>query len=263
MRAVPQFAIDLAKSKETLVLFVYDDAHYPPREAKPGDHIDGTLTAGYGHTGALVIGQIVTKQDADRWIADDFDLAAYKLLRVVSFAIINDLTVYQYAAVVDFVYNLGTGDPKKPEWNIWKVLRAKQYDQVPLEFAKFVNARIDGKVVKEKGLVARRNAEIALWSTCEPGSVDAPMPSSMTRKIATPPTVSDPVPAIKSKTIISGAVAAVAAMPVAYTQAATALGNAHVATAHPSIIASLSGISALCTGLTVLFAYLHKQAAQN
>jgi len=205
----------------------------------------------------------IPQAKADAWTNGDLSHAATALALKIGSDVVELLTDNQYSALLSFVDNCGTGNPKLPEWNIWKVLRAKHFDQVPLELARFVNGQVGGKTVKIAGLVKRRNDEIGLWSKDEPGSVAVSLPSSVTRKIVTPPTLSDPVPASKSKTVISGAVAAVAAMPVAYSQAATALGNAHVATSHPSIIASLSGISAICTGLTVLFAYLHKQAAKN
>lgn len=265
MRPIPQCAVDFLKEAERLVLFAYDDAHFPPKEQPPGKPIDGTLTAGYGHTGADVyIGMPVSTAKAEYWVGNcDLKTASCKLAAAIGSDVIAALTENQYAALLSFVDNCGTGNPKKPEWNIWKVLRARHFDQVPLELARFVNGEVNGKPVKIKGLVKRRGDEIALWSKDEPGSVDLVLPSSVTRVIETQPTMADPVPVAKSKTFISGAVAAVAAMPVAYSQAAVALHSANLAPSHPSIVASLSGVSAVAAGLSVLFAYLHKQNSKN
>jgi lysozyme len=261
MRTVPLSAFDFLSREEGCVLRVYDDAR-PDYILQPGDKAIGTLTAGRGHTGFICVGDPVSQARADEWTWQDLRTASDRLSRRIG-EIVFELTENQFVALLSFADNCGTGNPLKPEWNIWRVLKARQFAQVPLELAKFVNGEIGGKTVKISGLVKRRNDEIELWSKDEPGSIAAVLPSSVTRSIVTPPTPGDPVPASKSKTILIGAVAAVAAMPVAYTQAATALGNAHIATAHPSVIATLSGLSACCAALTVLFAYLHKQANRN
>ena len=201
-------AFEIAKDKETLVLFAYDDAHFPPKQAMPGDTVHGTLTAGYGHTGPdVMVGMMVSQFQADDWLSDDLFDAAYKLEKKVGADAVSELSENQYAALLDFVLNLGTGNPAKPEWTIWKRVRARAWDQVPLEMAKFVNATIDGKLVKLNGLVDRRNAEIGLWAMQEKGTVNQSVPSSVTRATPTPPTSAAPG---RSKALIVGTAGAVA-----------------------------------------------------
>lgn len=261
MRIIPQIAFDEMDRLERCVLRVYDDAR-PNYVLQPTDKPIGTLTAGRGHTGFVFIGDPVSQARADQWTWDDLQTALSELYGKIGDAIYA-LTENQFAALLLFVVNCGTGHPDKPEWNIWKVLRAKSFPQVPLELAKFVNGKVNGVTVKIKGLVNRRNAEIALWSTDEPGSVDIEMPSSMTRAMVTPPTPSDPVPASKSHTIISGAVAAATSLPVAYNQVSTALAPlAHTAT-HAAVVAAVACAGALSAAACVAFAVIHKRNARN
>jgi lysozyme len=261
MRSIPSQAIALVKDKEKLVLFVYDDAYYPPREVRAGDDIEGTLTAGYGHTGHDVrIGMVVTEAVADSWLSQDLNKAAGSLFLKIGSDIIYALTDNQYAALLDFVFNLGTGDPAKPEWTIWKRLKAKQFDQVPLEMAKFVNA--GGK--KLNGLVDRRNAEIGLWAVNEPGTTQVAIPSSVTRCSPTPPTPADPVPPSKSKGLLLGAAGAVAGAGPMFNQAQHAI---EPYTSQSNYIQKLYGFLAIlaagCALAGLFYFWLQKRNARN
>lgn len=256
MRAIPQAAIDFLKLREKCVLRVYDDAR-PGAIMLPTMQPIGKLTAGYGHTGLEVFaGMVVTQANADAWLADDLKTASSRLGGVVSREVIDALTDNQYSALLAFVFNLGAG----ASWTIWKVLNAKQFDQVPLEMMKFVNA--GGK--KLQGLVNRRAAEVALWATGEPGTVDADPPSSVTRNMETQPTPADAVPASKSKTILTGIVGTVATVPVAVQQVTSAISPY---AAHSSmiakIIAVLATIGGIAAALVVAFAYINKSKARN
>jgi len=209
MRAVPKLALEFLKEHEGLVLRVYDDAR-PRIVLKPGVEPEGTFTAGYGHTGPeLHPGLTVTYELAEAWLRRDVEQAAQRLAARIG-AIVDELTEHQYAALLSFVFNLGAS----PGWTIWKRLRARQFDQAPLEMMRFVNA--GGK--KLQGLVNRRAAEVALWSTAEPGSLDRSPPSSATRSGETPPTPADPVPASRSGAILTAVTSAVAAVSVAAQQ---------------------------------------------
>ena len=67
-RPVPDCAVALIKRFEFYIGRVYDDAH-PKKILEPGAHVDGTLTAGWGHTkGPLVIGMTVTQPIASAWL---------------------------------------------------------------------------------------------------------------------------------------------------------------------------------------------------
>jgi lysozyme len=187
MRQIPDAATALVARWEGLRLEAYPD---PATGAAP-------WTIGYGHIEGVKQGQKITTEKAQDLLRADLTDAALAIQRRIGDLIVGDLTDNQYAALLSFVFNLGSGDPQKSEWTIWKRLRARQYDQVPGEIIKFVNA--NGK--KLQGLVNRRTDEIRLWSTDEPGSDDVHLTSATTRRIATPPTPSDPTPARKSATV--------------------------------------------------------------
>lgn len=185
-RPIPPAARALVQAWEKCVLRVYDDRQ-PELILRAGDEakVKGVLTAGWGHTGlSLHLGMIITQSIADAWLDLDLERAAAALERkVASPEAVAELTDNQYSALVSFVFNLGTGDPKKKEWRIWRLLRAKDYAAVHNEFARFVYD--DG--VKVTGLVNRRAAEQALWAKDEPGTVTANLPSSVTRRANTEP----------------------------------------------------------------------------
>lgn len=196
-------AIGLIKPTESCRLTAYADPASPlgrqlllPMEqrAEGWALLDGKpWTIGYGSTHGVTQSMVITQDQADYRLRIDLQMSIDALKAKIG-DVLNDLTSHQAGAMFDFVFNLGTGDPKKPEWTIWKVLRARRYDQVPGELVKFVNAG----GVKMMGLVKRRNAEVEMWSTNEPGSTPEVPPSSVTRAIATPPTPDDPVPAAAS-----------------------------------------------------------------
>lgn len=260
MRPVPQAVIDLIKDHEETHLFAYDDKHYPPRPAKPGDHIDGTLTAGTGHTGEdVVAGMVVTAEMDAAWLQSDLAIAAGRLNDRLGADIVASLTDNQYAALLDFVFNMGAG----PSWTIWKRLRAKHYEQVPGELVKFVNW--GNPPSKSQDLVNRRNSEVALWAMGEPGTSPLPAPpSSVTRSTVTPPTPSDPVPISKSKALIVGAVGAVTAAPSTINQITQAI-QPYAAQSHyvQQMIAILGTIGAVCAGLAIFLIVRQKHNANN
>lgn len=263
MRPIPQIAIDKARELEELVLRAYDDKH-PKKILQPGDMVEGTLTGGYGHTGPDVsIGMTITPAIADAWLEQDLETACSRLTKKAGADIVELLTDEQFAALLLFVLNLGTGRADKPEWTIWKRLRAKQFDQVPLEMAKFVNWGDPPQ--KSAGLVKRRNAEIELWATGEPGTVDEPAPpSSVTRRDATPPTPADPVPASRSKALLLGVTGAVAGAPPMINQVSQAIEPyAHTSHYVGKALGVLATIAALCAAAGLLFMWLQKRQARN
>ena len=190
MRNIPKEAVDLVASLEGCRLTAYRDSV-------------GVLTIGYGSTGSHVTeGMTITKAEARRLLADDLKIAQRRLYGVVKPEIIEgELTVNQWAALLSFTFNLGAGK----SWTIWKRLNARQFDQVPVEMMKFVNA--GGR--KLRGLVNRRTAEVRVWATNEPGSTNEDPPSSETRAAITPPTPAEPRPPQQQATFLTTAGAAV------------------------------------------------------
>lgn len=263
IRPVPQSAIDLARREEETHLFAFDDKHYPPHEARPGDVIEGTLTAGTGHTGAdVAVGMTVTAEMDAGWLAADFESAARRATAKIGQGVVDDLTDNQWAAICDFVFCLGTGAPSKPEWTIWRRLRARAFDQVPLEMQKFVNW--GSPPVKSAGLVRRRNAETELWALGEPGTAaDAP-PASATRAAPTPPTKADPVPMAKSKALILGAAGAAAGAGPMVNQVQQAI-QPYASQSHyiQQMLGVLATIGGACAAAAIFYIWLQKRNAQN
>lgn len=199
---------DLVKASEKCVLKAYPDPASPlGKELKkpmasrvsdwqklPGD----PWTIGYGHTQKVFPKQIINNAQADKFLDSDLKHAAVLLKAKVGQAIIDELTQNQFDALVDFVFNVGVGDPQQKEWQIWGLLRAKRFDAARLQLARFVNA--GNPPIPYEGLKKRRAAEMALWAENEPGSSEENLPSSVTRNAATPPTnVNEP--ARKSATL--------------------------------------------------------------
>jgi lysozyme len=271
MRSIPPAAFDLVKEQEDSILWVYDDAKGArhkdgsPREVVDGDKILGVLTAGTGHTGADVVpGMTVTQEMNDAWLYDDLEEAAHKITAKIGAAIVDMLTENQWIALLDFVLNLGTGRPDRPEWTIWKRLRDKHFDQVPLEMAKFVNAEVGGVMRKIPDLVRRRNKEIEIWSTDEPGTRDVQMPSSVTRAAITPPTPSDPVPVSKSKALLLGAAGSIAGAPPMINQVSQSIQPyAHHSEYVQKVLAILATLAALCAAAGLAYMWLSKRQARN
>lgn len=257
-RPIPAAAVSFLKQHEALVLRVYDDAA-PARQLKRGDHVVGTLTAGYGHTSQfLEIGQTVSNAEAEAWLNDDLLSASVRLRQVLGpdVDVIDELTEHQYAALLSFVFNLGAS----PSWTIWKRLKARQFDQVPLEMMKFVNA--GGK--KLQGLVNRRAAEVMLWSTQEPGSAPEDLPSSVTRVVETPPTPADPNPPTKSKPVIAAAATVITTGAAAVDPVMKAVQPyAAFSPTVSQILAGLAIFAAICAGVSAFLVWRHNRKARN
>jgi lysozyme len=114
----------------------------------------GVPTIGYGHTKTALMGQVITAAKAEELLRDDLadaERAVEKYVKV-------PLNENQFAALVSFVFNLGSGTLQKS--TLLKKLNAGDYDAVPREMMRFINA--GGKPLK--GLVTRRAAEAGLWA---------------------------------------------------------------------------------------------------
>jgi GH24 family phage-related lysozyme (muramidase) len=244
MRAVPESAVSFVADHEGRRLVAYQD-------------IAGKWTIGYGHTGAdLHEGIKIDIAEARRLLEADMKTAACRLQAVVKPDVIAELTENQYAALLSFVFNLGAN----PKWTIWKRLNARQFDQVPLELAKFNKA--GGRVVQ--GLVNRRAEEQKLWSLGAPNTTAEKVPSSVTRSEPTPPTPTEPKPAAKSAVIITAVSGAVASAPPAINQAMMAVQpyaqHSEWMQRTLGVLATIGGALAIL-GLVLLF-LKHKAARQ-
>ena len=239
-RYIPKIAVDFVARFEGCELTAYRD-------------IVGVLTVGYGSTGPHVTpGLTITTAKAKFLLKDDLKIAADRITARIGL-VANDLTEHQYAALLSFVFNLGAN----PSWTIWKVLKARQFDQVPPQLLRFVNA--GGKRVQ--GLVNRRTAEVALWGTTDD---DAPqLPSSATRLMATPPTPTDTKPLLTSKSFMTAGATTVATAAAAVGQVSETInpfaGSSELV---GRIVAALATLAAALAIATLVFSWLKKQKAR-
>lgn len=251
-RAPTQAAFDLAGQYEKNVLTCY---------ATDGSN---TPSIGRGHTRGLTRADVgvktITPDQSDILFHEDMFTAAESLEAQIGSDPVAAMTNNQHDALCDFVFNVGTIGP-----TLKGVLVAKRFDAVPAELARYVYA----KGVKLTGLVRRRNAEIALWSTDEPGSADAEPSSADTRILATPPAVSSQAvsPLHRQPGFIAACTTAVCsagavAQPVVDTvksglstvsdQIAPFSDNHHVASVHNLLLGLLAGLAVLSVVLMAL-----------
>lgn len=131
----------------------YDDLR-PSVRMQNGGRIVGTLTIGYGHTGAEAwIGNKISEDDATRILLDDlrdFENDLQGLVKV-------PLTQSEYDALVGFVYNVGAANLRRS--TLLRKLNAGDYDGSAAEFGRWVHSK--GR--RLKGLERRREAERALF----------------------------------------------------------------------------------------------------
>jgi GH24 family phage-related lysozyme (muramidase) len=157
--------LDLIKSFEELILYVYDDL-VPKKKINgklqnpewDGSKPKGTLTIGYGHTNAAAdptkIKQDlrITEPQADTILDNDLDPCEADVNRLVKV----ELTQNQFDALCSFQFNTGLLKTS----TLLKKLNAGNEAAVPAELMRFTKSK--GKELA--GLVRRRKAEVALWN---------------------------------------------------------------------------------------------------
>jgi lysozyme len=118
--------------------------------------IKGIPTAGYGHTGPdVVVGKTYTQEQVEQWLADDINWAN----NVVNSMVQISLTQPEHDALVDFVYNVGSGNFHGS--TLLKLLNAGEIALAAEQFDQW--DRSAGVVVA--GLLRRRQAETAEFNT--------------------------------------------------------------------------------------------------
>lgn len=135
--------VNLVKQFEGCSLTAYPD---PGTGAAP-------WTIGYGHTGGVNPGDVITQDQADAYLLGDltkFSNSVVALLHV-------PVTQNQFDALVDFAYNVGPGNLANS--TLLRKLNAGDYQGASEQFLVWNKA---GGVVMP-GLVRRRAAEQALF----------------------------------------------------------------------------------------------------
>ncbi|WP_457666928.1 lysozyme [Thiolapillus sp.] len=100
----------------------------------------------------------VTEEQGTELLVDDMERAQVSVMTSVEV----DLTDGQYAALCDFVYNVGSGNFRRS--TLLKVLNGSQFEQVPFQLLRWVKA--GGKELP--GLKKRREQEIVLFFDGQP-----------------------------------------------------------------------------------------------
>ena len=115
----------------------------------------GIPTIGYGHTKGVKLGDTCTREQAEKWLENDFFMAKTDVKAVVRVPLSDN----QLDALASFVFNLGVR--KLIQSTLLKKLNAGDYSGAAAEFDKWVFA---GKV-KLNGLVKRRAKERKLFES--------------------------------------------------------------------------------------------------
>lgn len=109
----------------------------------------GRWTIGYGHTLDVHLGDTCTQRQAETWLQQDMAWAE----RVVNSAVTTQLTQGEYDALVDFTFNLGSGNFEHSQ--LLALVNQRNFAAAANEFDKWDHA--DGQVVA--GLLRRRETE--------------------------------------------------------------------------------------------------------
>jgi len=145
-RKINESGLALIKKFEGLRLVCYDDGV-------------GVATIGYGHTKTVQLRDIgkkkITEQQAEELLKEDITSSERAVERYITIELNNN----QFAALVSFTFNLGAGSLRTS--TLRRKLNAGDYDSIPSELARWVNA--GGK--RLEGLVKRRHAEAELFIT--------------------------------------------------------------------------------------------------
>lgn len=144
MMKISDAGIALIKSFEGLRLEAYPD---PATGGEP-------FTVGYGHTGEVTPGMVITEAEAEELLRQDivqFEMCVNGALQV-------PVTQGQFDALVSFAFNLGCGNLRRS--TLLRKLNAGDATGAAAEFA--VWNRAAGRVMA--GLTRRREAERDLFS---------------------------------------------------------------------------------------------------
>lgn len=252
-RPAPDRATSFIRARESCRLTAYQDD-------------GGVWTCGWGSTRGVTPTTVWTQAQADAAFAADVQVAATELEAKIGRPAVDRLTEPQYAAMLSFVFNLGT-----PGTTIWALLKSGKLGGVPAQMLLFdhVRDRRTGQLVESKGLKNRRLAEIALWD--DAGDAAAP-PSGYTRAADTPPSPGAPLRKSKSFVVTAaGACATCAGAVYDYVQPAAdgvraaadkiapmADGSPHVAQIHSLMLTVACGLT--LAGV-VCVAISHRRAA--
>ncbi|MGB7191000.1 MAG: lysozyme [Acidobacteriaceae bacterium] len=114
----------------------------------------GVWTIGYGHTAGVRAGQSITQAEAEALLIEDIQAAVHCVHEFVTVK----LTQPQFDALVDFAFNVGTGNFRNS--TLLREINAGQFPEAAAQFNLWDHC---GGVVNA-GLLRRRRAEAAEFS---------------------------------------------------------------------------------------------------
>jgi len=113
----------------------------------------GVMTIGYGHIDGVKKGQRISQQKADQFLAQDVEIAANEVSRLVT----AEINQNQFDALVSFTFNLGAKN--LAESTLLRNVNSGNFRSAADQFGRWVFA--GGVLIK--GLVNRREAERQLF----------------------------------------------------------------------------------------------------
>lgn len=124
--------------------------------------VDG-YSIGYGHHGAGVTeGLQITREQADTLLAHDLVWVEAAVMTAIAVP----LTQCQFDALADFVYNEGAGALRTSTLARLINMGVKDPDRIKMAFCMWDRVKgAGGDLVEDKALLARRQAEAALFLT--------------------------------------------------------------------------------------------------
>jgi lysozyme len=121
--------------------------------------IAGVWTIGWGHTGGVFKGQVITELQAIQLLMRD--LAGFESV-VAARTDLMATTDDQFAAMVSLSYNIGVGGFLGS--TVLRDHKAGNFDGAGAAFLLWDKAHVDGELVVVRGLLNRRIAEAALYA---------------------------------------------------------------------------------------------------
>jgi lysozyme len=125
----------------------------------------GVPTIGWGHklsgTFDRLYGATLNAKEADDLALSDLTIAAIGVSNALV-SVLSTLTDNQYAALLDFAFNMGVGAFRAS--TLCHYINTGNMALAPGQFALWVHGRVNGVEVVLPGLVRRRAAEVAVWN---------------------------------------------------------------------------------------------------
>lgn len=130
--------------------------------SKPYQDPSGFWTIGWGHRMASYEDVVWTQAQADQQAILDLTDAAMGVSAALP-AVVGGLTDGQYAAIIDFAFNLGVTAFRGSTLCFY--IRTGNMTLVPAQFLLWDHERINGVEQVSPGLLRRREAEVAVWNS--------------------------------------------------------------------------------------------------